>query len=54
MDKDFLNVKEVSENLKISERVVRKLFNTGKIKSKKIAGKYFTTKDILKEYIKEG
>jgi excisionase family DNA binding protein len=49
--KDFLTVKDVALELQISERKVRELFNQNKIPGKKIAGKYITTRDLLKKYI---
>ena len=51
MDKDFLTVREVAKILDLTERTVRDLFNKGTIKARKIAGKYVTTRDILKAYI---
>ncbi|MGE5437042.1 MAG: helix-turn-helix domain-containing protein [Syntrophothermus sp.] len=57
MDKEksgeFLNVKDVALELDITERKARELMSSGEIKSKKVAGKYITTKDILKKYIEE-
>lgn len=54
MDKEFLTVKDVAKLLDITERTVRALFKKGKIKARKIAGKYITTTDLLKAYIEEG
>lgn len=57
MDKEksgeFLNVKDVALELDITERKARELMSSGEIKSKKVAGKYITTLDILKKYIEE-
>ena len=53
MNKDFLTVKDVAELLQLSERTVRRLFNKDIIKSKKVAGKYITTSDLLKKYIED-
>lgn len=52
-DKDFLTVKDVSKILQITERTCTKLFRDGVIKSKKVANKYITTRDILKKFIEE-
>jgi excisionase family DNA binding protein len=51
MSKDFLTVKDVAQELGLTERTVRELFNTGVIKARKIAGKYVTTREIIKAYI---
>jgi excisionase family DNA binding protein len=51
--KDFLTVKDVAEELQISERKVRELFNQNIIQGKKVAGKYITTRDLLKKYIED-
>ncbi len=53
MDKEFLTVKDVAELLEITERTVRALCKQGKIKARKVAGKYITTKDLLKAYIEQ-
>lgn len=50
-DNDFLDTNDVAEILGLSVRTIRELFRTNKIKSKKIGGKYFTTRDIIKKYI---
>jgi excisionase family DNA binding protein len=49
--KEILNVEEVAELLNLSRRTVRDLFRNGEIKGNKIAGKYYTTLDILKNHI---
>ncbi len=54
MDKEFLTVKDVAELLGITERTVRALFKQGKVKARKVAGKYITTRDLLKAYIEHG
>jgi excisionase family DNA binding protein len=51
MDKEFLTVKDVAAMLSLTERTVRELFKSGEIKARKVAGKYVTTKDLLKAYI---
>jgi excisionase family DNA binding protein len=51
--KDFLTVKDVAGELQISERKVRELFNKNKIPGKKVAGKYLTTRDLLRKYIEK-
>jgi excisionase family DNA binding protein len=51
--KEFLNVEDVSNELEISQRTIRKLFKNKVIPSKKIARKYFITRDQLKRYIEE-
>ncbi|HPZ10687.1 MAG TPA: helix-turn-helix domain-containing protein [Candidatus Eremiobacteraeota bacterium] len=53
MDKDFLTVKDVAKELSITERTARALFKKGTIKGRKVAGKYITTKDLLKAYIEQ-
>jgi excisionase family DNA binding protein len=52
--KDFLSVKDVAEELQLSERVIRDMFKSGELPGRKIAGKYRTTRDLLKKYIEEG
>ena len=53
MQKDFLTVKDVAKELQITERTARELLKKGEIKGKKVAGKYITTMDLLKEYIEK-
>lgn len=48
---DFLTVKEVSAELKMNPRTVRRLFNTGQLRGRKIGGKYIITREALKAYI---
>ena len=48
-EKDFLTVADVARGL--TARTVRRLFSTGKLRGKKIAGKYIITRDALKRYI---
>ena len=54
MNKDFLGVKEVAEELGLSERTVRELFKNKVLPGKKIAGKYVTTRDLVKKFIEGG
>ena len=49
--KEFLLVGDIAEILQISENTARNLFKDKKIPGKKIAGKYVTTKDLLKKFI---
>lgn len=50
-DEQFLDVRAVAAILGLTERAVRNLFRTGDIKARKVAGKYITTRDLLKAYI---
>ena len=50
-EKDFLTVADVARELGLTVRTVRRLFSTGKLQGKKIAGKYIITRDALKRYI---
>lgn len=53
MKKDFLSVEDVSIELKLSKRKIRKLFHDKKLPGRKIAGKYIITRDSLKNFIDE-
>ena len=50
-EKDFLTVAGDARELGMTARTVRRLFSTGKLRGKKIAGKYIITRDALKRYI---
>jgi excisionase family DNA binding protein len=54
MDKDFLTVDDVAIILKLSKRTIREKFKKGELPSKKIAGKYITTRELLKKFIDDG
>lgn len=49
--KEFLTVKDIATMLDITERTARDLLRTKDIKARKIAGKYITTKQALREYV---
>ncbi|MEN8904738.1 MAG: hypothetical protein ABF289_02130 [Clostridiales bacterium] len=49
MEKQILNVKDISKILEISEEEANNLMK--KLNPKKISGKYFTTIDMLKKWI---
>ncbi len=49
MEKEILTVKDISRILEISEEEAKNLIK--KLHHKKIAGKYFTTIDMLKKWI---
>ena len=51
--KEFLTVKDISKILDITERTTRDLLRSESIKSRKIAGKYITTKQALTDYIEQ-
>ncbi|MFA5460056.1 MAG: helix-turn-helix domain-containing protein [Candidatus Paceibacterota bacterium] len=54
MDKDFLTVEDIAEILKLSKRTIREKLKKGELPGKKIAGKYITTRELLKKFIDEG
>jgi len=54
MDKDFLTAEEVAEILQLSVRKIREMFKNKELPGRKVAGKYRTTRDLLKKYIEEG
>lgn len=47
------DVKQLSEMLNIQERTVRKLFNEGVLKGKKLGRKWYITAEALKEYFEQ-
>jgi excisionase family DNA binding protein len=51
--REFLDVEDVSNELKISQRTVRDLFRNKVMPSKKIARRYFITREQLKKFIEE-
>jgi len=51
--REFLNVEDVSNELKISQRTIRELFRNKVMPSKKIARRYFITREQLKKFIEE-
>ena len=50
-EKDFLTVPDIAQELGLTARTVRRLFSTGKLQGKKVAGKYIITRETLKEFI---
>ena len=52
-NKEFLTVKDISRMLDITERTTRDLLRSENIKSRKVAGKYITTKQALTDYIEQ-
>jgi excisionase family DNA binding protein len=51
MSKDFLTTRELSVELNLSERTIRKLIREKKLPGRKIAGKYYVTREKLKNFI---
>jgi excisionase family DNA binding protein len=52
MQKEFLTVKEVSEELHTTERTIRTLIKNGSLKAKKIGTKYIITIEAVRDYLK--
>ena len=44
------SVSELSETLDINVQTVRKMFNTGKLKGRKMGRKWYVTEEALKQY----
>jgi hypothetical protein len=53
-EKQYLNVSDVAERLMITEKAVRALFHSGELKGRKVARRWITTADLLKQYIEQG
>jgi excisionase family DNA binding protein len=49
-DVKLFSVTELSETLNINIQTVRKLLNTGKLKGRKLARKWYVTETSLKQY----
>jgi excisionase family DNA binding protein len=49
--KQYLTVKDVADQLQTSEYTVRALFRSGELKGRKVAKKWMTTADLLKQYV---
>ena len=52
-EKDFLTVHDIAQELGLTARTVRRLFSIGKLQGKKVAGKYISTREALKEFIND-
>lgn len=53
-EKQYLNVSDVAERLMITEKAVRALFHSGELKGRKVARRWITTNDLLKQYVEQG
>jgi predicted site-specific integrase-resolvase len=51
MDKDFLNVSDISKILGITRVTARQLFNLGKIPGRKLANRWIISKEQFKNYV---
>ncbi len=49
-DLTLFTVEELAELLEVQERTIRSYLNTGKLKGRKLAGRWYVTEDSLKEY----
>jgi|WetSurSiteA1Bulk_404760.scaffolds.fasta_scaffold01398_12 hypothetical protein len=54
MKKDFLTVKDLACELDITEKKIRELLKNKILPSRKIAGKYFVSRDKIKKFFEEG
>jgi len=50
-EKQYLNVSDVAQRLMITEKAVRALFHSGELKGRKVARKWMTTSDLLRQYV---
>lgn len=53
MKKDFYTVKDISEQLRITEKTVRRLITSGNIKAKKVCRKWIVSARHLSEFLAE-
>lgn len=53
MSKDFLTTRELSLELELTEKTIRRLIREKKLPGRKIAGKYFVTREQLKNFIEQ-
>lgn len=49
----MLTLKELSKELKISERTLRRYIKEGKLTAYKIAGKYRFSRELIDEFLKK-
>lgn len=53
MNKDFYTVRDIAEELQVTEKAVRYQIKQGKLISSKVLGKYVITAENYKKYIDE-
>ena len=51
MQREYYTVKDIAGELKVSEKSVRKMISSGKIKGKKVLNKWVVTANNLKEFM---
>lgn len=53
MNKDFYTVKDIAEELQVTEKAVRYQIKAGKLEASKVLGKFIVTAENYKKYIDE-
>ena len=53
MNKDFYTIKDISEELQVTEKAVRYQIKGGKLTASKVLGKYVISAENYKKYIDE-
>jgi len=53
MNKDFYTVKDIAEELQVTEKAARGLINAGKLPASKILNKWIVTAENLAKFIAE-
>lgn len=53
MNKDFYTVRDIAEELQVTEKAVRYQIKEGKLEASKVLGKFVVTAENYKKYIEE-
>lgn len=53
MNKDFYTVRDIAEELQVTEKAVRYQIKEGKLEASKVLGKFVVTAENYKKYIDE-